>query len=171
MRVRTGISRTAAEVILLVVATALALLLLSPVGQMVMDSIHRAVVTSHVKYRLEIVAVDPRATVPDYPWVPASCRGGTALAVAIKNVGDEPIEEYRWEQDWALVLRNSTGSYTLAPCYLDCTGLPWDCSADPRLEPGEIWIVYVPSGVQDPDERFVVEIFGPEGSRAVRVYP
>ncbi len=68
------------------------------------------------------------------------------------------------------MLRNSTGTYTLSPCYLDCKGLPWDSSADPRLEPGELWVVYVPSGVQDPSERFIVEIFGPEGSRAIRAY-
>ncbi len=71
-----GISRVAAEVVLLVIAVAVSLPLFSPVGQVITGAVHRAVVRSHVKYQLGIVSVNPRDTVPGYPWVPAPCRGG-----------------------------------------------------------------------------------------------
>ena len=170
MRARCGISRVAVEVIALVIATMLALLLVTPVGQVIFNAIHRAQTTSNVKYHIEILAVNPRGMVPDYDWVPADCRGKEALVVTIKNVGSETINEYRWELDWALYLKNSTGKYLLTPCCLECRG-PGDCSANPGLEPGEIWIVYIPSGVQDPSERFILELFGPEGAKAIRAYP
>ena len=167
---RPGISRVAVEIVLLLNAVALAVLIVSPIGGYLMSSMARVHGTTGSKYGVQIISVNPRGIVhSSMPGNP--CNGGTALIVFIKNIGSQEISQGEWERSFQIFVKNSSGTYMLTTnCWIDCEGPGCDYNWAPGFQPGEVWILYFPSGVQNPSQEFSVIIYGPEGTSSMYIY-
>ena len=100
---RVGISRVAVEVILLVLAVALALLIFSPVGSFIFSALGRTQLAGGTT-TLEIISVNP-----------AGGTNGNDLIVSIKNQGPTDLPSCNGTGNWTIVVKNQTGEYTVEP--------------------------------------------------------
>ena len=154
---RAGISRVAAEVIILVLVATLALLIFSPVGNFVFGGLGKATTASGAT-QIEIVGI-----VPD--------NGEHIMVVYLKNLGPHDIPNMRQEPcPWVFVIKNSTGRYVV-PCRDHIKMYSPVGHGDKVFNVGETWRFLLLEGYSQPTtSTFTIEVYGPEGIRAIRIY-
>ena len=147
---RAGISRVAVEVILLVLAVALALLIFSPVGSFIFSSLGRTQLVGGTT-TLEIISVQPGGT-------------GNDLVVAVKNQGPTDLPNVKDNTKWTVVVKTQTGETTYTGSDLNVLG------DDSDFNVGETWTITVSGAGQDQTSTFTVLVYGPEGTRSEYIY-
>ncbi len=151
---RAGISRVAVEVILLVLAVALALLIFSPVGSFIFSALGRTQLAGGAT-TLELISVN--------------VFSNNTLKVVIKNQGPGSLTDCYDPGNWTVVVKPSGGGeYPFTP-----DSVSGDSGNDEDLSVSESWTLTVDdvssSGVT-PTDTFTVIVFGPEGTRAEYIY-
>lgn len=149
---RAGISRVAVEVVILVLAVALALLIFSPVGSFIFGALSRTTMVGGTT-QIEIISINPN-------------DGAGNLIVTVKNQGPNNLAGANDTADWTFVIKNSTGEYSLSPgAIAEVSG-----DGDADFEVGESWQFTLTGYAQPVTSTFTVEVYGPEGTRATQIY-
>jgi len=71
------------------------------------------------------------------------------------------------QRNWTIVLKNSSGVYTVEPCVVDAW---FDDGNNVDFEKGEKWVLGSDVLVQDPAQEFTVEVYVKGGARAAFKY-
>jgi len=163
---RAGISRTLAEVLVLVGAVILIMMMVPGIRSYIFSGLRNAL--SHgAPYQVKILGVKPSEEIPSYPWVSPDLRGVPSLAVVLKNPGPRTIPNCVYGPNWTVSVKNSSGIFISMPAYIDCIA---NCGLVTEFEPEEVWVLYIPELVQSGRERLVVSVYGPEGARDSFIY-
>ena len=149
---RAGISRVAVEVILLVLAVALALLIFSPVGSFIFSALGRTQLAGGTT-TLEIISVNPGGA-------------GGNLLISVKNQGPTDLPDSFGVGNWTVIVKNQTGEYTFQPSSVTEVG----GDSDQDFDVGETWQLTVANQGQDETSTFTVLVYGPQGTRSEYIY-
>ena len=149
---RAGISRVAVEVILLVLAAALALLIFSPVGSFIFSALGRTQLVGGTT-TLEVISVNPD-------------DGSGNLVVAVKNQGPNDLADCDGAGNWTVVVKNQAGESTYTGTALTIAG----DDGDHDFEVGETWQITVSGAGQPTTSTFTVLVYGPQGTRGEYIY-
>jgi len=143
---RAGISRVAVEVILLVLAVALALLIFSPVGSFIFSALGRTQLVGGTT-TIEIIGVTFNSST------------GTLNGVVVKNQGPTNLS---WSGNaWQVTIKSSQGEETVNGT-TSASNLPVGGTITLAVSPGI-------GGVSRTDT-FTVVVYGPEGTRTEYIY-
>jgi len=151
--VKAGISRVAVEVVILVLAVALALLIFSPVGSFIFGALSRTTMVGGTT-QIEIISIDANSS--------------NNLVVVVKNQGPNALSTCRNPANWTFVVKNSTGEYSVPSTNVTIATVSGD--TDNNFEVGESWQFTIAGYEQPETSTFTVEVFGPEGTRATQIY-
>lgn len=152
---RAGISRVAVEVILLVLAVALALLIFSPVGSFIFSALGRTQLVGGTT-TLEIISVDTNG-----------------YKIYVKNQGPNTLTSSIGAGaggKWSVTFKTRSGENTT----LAQTAQNVNSATDTDFDPGETVVITV-KDTDWPDDAtqtdtFTVIVYGPEGTRAEYIY-
>ncbi|MDK2463389.1 MAG: hypothetical protein QI223_01245 [Candidatus Korarchaeota archaeon] len=149
---RAGISRVAVEVILLVLAVALALLIFSPVGSFIFSALGRTQLVGGTT-TLEIISVDTANS-----------------QIYIKNQGPNTLTNALGTSatGWTVTFKTKSGETTLSASAAESSG-----NGDSNFDPGETAVLTISSGWPSDatqTDTFTVIVYGPEGTRAEYIY-
>ncbi len=172
-----GISKIVAEVILVVLGVALAIVILTPAGSYIFNTLGMAPPMSD--YKFKVINVKPW----DDSYLGYSSYG-PALVVYVQNEGDKPIPRTTIKGDnpgtcwytggpqvrWPVMIRNETGLYGNRDLWTTCAASVGGQDVSLDLDPGEIWAIYYPGMAQDPNQMFTVMVVGPGAVKGIYVY-
>ncbi len=148
---RAGISRVAVEVILLVLAVALALLIFSPVGSFIFSALGRTQLVGGTT-TLEIISVDT-----------------SGHQIYVKNQGPNTLTSAVGTNatGWTVTFKTKSGENTTSATAQEHSG-----NGDDNFDPGETVVLQVSSWPSDASQTdtFTVIVYGPEGTRAEYIY-
>jgi len=147
---RAGISRVAVEVILLVLAVALALLIFSPVGSFIFSALGRTQLVGGTT-TLEVISVNPNLS--------------NNLVVAVKNQGPNDLVGANDKTKWTVVIKNQTGEYTFTGDSISISP-----AGDQDFNVGDTWEITVSDQAQPTTSTFTVLVYGPQGTRGEYIY-
>ena len=149
---RAGISRVAVEVILLVLAVALALLIFSPVGSFIFSALGRTQLTGGAT-TLEIISIDI-----------------TNSQIYVKNQGPNTLSNADVSTSWTVTFKTSYGENTSTVSSVAGHG---GANLSDGFGPGETIVLTVgswPSTGASSTDTFTVIVYGPQGTRAEYIY-
>ncbi len=152
---RAGVSRVAVEVVILVLAVALALLIFSPVGSFIFSALGRTTSVGGTT-QLEVISINPN-------------DGSNNLVITVKNQGPNDLAEAGDTASWSVVIKNSTGEYTVHPSSITQVG-GGAVASTADMTVGTAWQFTMNGQGQPATSTFTVIVYGPEGTRAEQIY-
>jgi len=156
--VRAGISRVAVEVVILVLAVALALLIFSPVGSFIFGALSRTTMVGGTT-QIEVIGIDPDADI----------GGSHYLVIYVKNQGPNNIPDAGDTSKWTIVVKTTSGESSYEPdaiLFLNGSSV----ASDDTFSVGDTWEMRIQGANQPETSTFTVEVYGPEGTRATQIY-